>query len=299
MKTKNIFKQLSILAFTAFIFSSCEDVVHVDLNDEDVDLVAVEAYISTKAEDNVYVKIERTTEIDDTTGNPVVSNAVVKLSDDAATPNSVTLEEQGTSGIYLLPEGTSYPGVTGRTYTLIIITTDGTVITAEEYLSEIATLDTVKINLSDELDYEYLGVYVCAQEPPGEGNYYKWDIYVNGEMLNDTEDLMFESDELVDGNYIDNFLILLDSEDNEEDKKLHTGDTVVVEQLSISEAVYDFYKGMDNQASSGSFMGVPSANVPSNLNSSNGERVVGLFSARDISTGNTVIIDDSNYTPME
>nr|WP_320022990.1 DUF4249 domain-containing protein [uncultured Draconibacterium sp.] len=299
MKTAQIIKGIIIILFAIVAFTSCEDVVDVKLDGEDIDLIAVEAYINTKAENNVYVKLERTLAVNQTTQNPVISNAVVQLSDNAATPNTVTLEEQGNTGIYLLPAETSYPGVTGRTYTLTITTPGGTVITGEEYLQEIETLDSVKVNLSDRGNYEYLGIYINSQETPGLGNYYKWDIYINGEFLNDGEDLAFASDELVDGNYIYDMLILLDWEDEEEDKILHQGDTIVVEQLSISEAAYEFYWGLDDQAWAGGPFSVPPANVPSNLTSSDGKRILGLFSARDISVGNTVIIDDSNFTPLK
>nr|WP_319997415.1 DUF4249 domain-containing protein [uncultured Draconibacterium sp.] len=299
MKTAQIIKGIIILLFAIVAFTSCEDVVDVKLDGEDIDLIAVEAYINTKTENNVYVKLERTLAVNQTTQNPVISNAVVQLSDNAATPNTVALEEQGNTGIYLLPAETSYPGVTGRTYTLTITTPDGTVITGEEYLQEIETLDSVKVNLSDRGNYEYLGIYINSQETPGLGNYYKWDIYINGEFLNDGEDLAFASDELVDGNYIYDMLILLDWEDEEEDKILHQGDTIVVEQLSISEAAYEFYWGLDDQAWAGGPFSVPPANVPSNLTSSDGKRILGLFSARDISVGNTVIIDDSNFTPLK
>ena len=299
MKTAQIIKGIIIILFAIVAFTSCEDVVDVKLDSEDIDLIAVEAYINTKTENNVYVKLERTLAVNQTTQNPVISNAEVQLSDNAATPNTVTLEEQGNTGIYLLPAETSYPGVTGRTYTLTITTPDGTVITGEEYLQEIETLDSVKVNLSDRGNYEYLGIYINSQETPGLGNYYKWDIYINGEFLNDGEDLAFASDELVDGNYIYDMLILLDWEDEEEDKILHQGDTIVVEQLSISKAAYEFYWGLDDQAWAGGPFSVPPANVPSNLTSSDGKRILGLFSARDISVGNTVIIDDSNFTPLK
>ncbi|WP_372651859.1 DUF4249 domain-containing protein [Draconibacterium sp.] len=298
MKTAQIIKGIIILLFAIVAFTACEDVVEVELNDEDIDLIAVEAYINTKAENNVYVKLERTLAVNQTAQNPVISNAIVQLSDNADSPNTVTLEEQGTTGIYMLPAGTNYPGVTGRIYTLTITTPDGTVITGDEYLQEVETLDTVKVNLSDRGNYEYLGIYINSQETPGLGHYYKWDIYLNGELLNDGEDLAFASDELVDGNYIYDMLVLLDWEDEEEDKILHLGDTVVVEQLSISEAAYEFYWGLSDQAWAGGPFSVPPANVPSNLTSSNGKRILGLFSARDISVGNTVIIDDSNFTPL-
>ena len=224
--------------------------------------------------------------------------ATVSLSDDADTPNTVNLEEHESTGIYLLPEGMTYPGVPGRTYTLTITTPDGTIITGEEYLQGVEPLDTVKVNLSDRGDYEYLGIYINSQETPGLGHYYKWDIYINGEFLYNSEDLAFASDELVDGNYIYDMLIYLDWEEEEEDKILHPGDTIVVEQLSISEKAYDFYWAMSDQAWAGGPFSVPPANVPGNLSSTNGKRILGLFSARDISVGNTIVIDDSNFTPL-
>ena len=122
MKTAQIIKGIIILLFAIVAFTACEDVVEVELNDEDIDLIAVEAYINTKAENNVYVKLERTLAVNQTAQNPVISNAVVQLSDNADSPNTVTLEEQGTTGIYMLPAGTNYPGVAGRTYTLTITT---------------------------------------------------------------------------------------------------------------------------------------------------------------------------------
>ncbi|WP_297089881.1 DUF4249 domain-containing protein [uncultured Draconibacterium sp.] len=298
MKTAQLLKALIIIIFVILALASCEDVVDVNLNDEDIDLISVEAYINTNIENNVYVKLERTLPVNQTAQNPAISNAQVMLTDDAATPNTIILQEQGASGIYLLPEDVTYPGVPGRTYTLTVTTSDGTVITAQEYLQQVENLDTVKVNLSDRGNFEYLGVYINSQETPGLGHYYKWDIYINGNLLYSGEDLAFASDELVDGNYIYDMLIMLDWEDEEEDKILHTGDTVVVHQLSISEEAYKFYWGMSDQAWAGGPFSVPPANIPGNLNSSDGKRVLGLFSARDISVGNPVIIDESNYTPV-
>jgi hypothetical protein len=296
---KNIIKNIALFSVLIFSLVSCEDVVDIDLNEEDVDLIAVEAYISTKTEDNVYVKIQETTEIDDTTENPAINNATVQLSDDASTPNTITLEEDGATGIYLLPEGSTYPGVTGRTYTLTITTTDGTVISANDYLKEVPEIDTAKINLYSMMGDEYLGIFISTKETEGDGDYYKWNISINNEMLTDIEDLIFESDDLVDGNYISDLMLLLDWDDDEDEKNLHMGDTVFVEQLSISEAAYDFYSALSDQGSSGTMFSVPAANVPSNLTSSDGKRVLGIFSARDVSVSNTIIIDESNYTLLE
>ena len=298
MKKTYLYRAILLSLLTAFILASCEDVVEVNLNDEDIDLVAVEAYLDTRSSDNVFVKIEKTLRVNQAESNPPVNNALVEISDNQAVPNTVVLEEQGNTGIYKLPENTTYEAVPGRTYQLSITTEEGVVISASEYLQEVETLDETRINLSARGDYEFLAVFINSQETPGKGNYYKWDIYINNELLYESEYLSFASDELVDGNYIYDFEILTDFEEKEEDKILHRGDTIRVEQLSISKASYDFYFALINQAFSGSPFSVPPANVPSNLISSDGKRVLGLFSARDISVGESVVIDDNNYEPL-
>ena len=119
--------------------------------------------------------------------------------------------------------------------------------------------------------------------------------------------MAFANDELVDGNYIYDMEIFTDFYDDEEidedgseisDKVLYMGDTIQVVQSSISRSAYNFYLGMQNQAFSGSPFSVPPANLPGNLNSNNDKKVLGLFSARDVSASNTVIIDSTNYTPL-
>lgn len=298
MKSQFKIKILITLSIIALLFSSCEDVVTVDLDESDVDLVSVEAYINTKADDNVYVKLQRSLPVDDSEANPPIHDAVVQITDDMNIPNTVILTEYQNTGIYILPPNVKYPGATGRTYSLNITLSDGVVITASEYLNHVEPLDSVKVNLSARGDYEFLAVFINSQETPGLGDFYKWDIYINGNLLYESENIVIANDELVDGNYISDFEIFTDYAMDDGDKIIFEGDTVTVEQLSISEAAYDFYYGMMNQAFAGSPFSVPPANVPSNLTSSDGKRVLGIFSARDISKGNPVIVSDDNFQPL-
>jgi hypothetical protein len=299
MKTININKILPIFLFV-LLFSACEDVVDVEIKDEDINLISVEAYLTTKPTDNIYVKLEKTLPVNTASGNPAVSNAIVEISDNEPNPNKVVLEEKDNSGIYQLPENMIYEAVPGRTYQLSITTTEGVVITAEEYLQKVETLDSTKIHLSARGNFDFLAVYINSQETPGIGHFYKWDIFINGELLNESQNMSFVNDELVDGNYVYDFEIYTDFGDpnDEEDRNFHFGDTVYVEQLSISQNAYDFYFGMVNQAFAGGPFSVPPANLNSNLSASDGKRVLGLFSVRDVSPGNTIIIDSTNYTPL-
>ncbi len=289
---------LVALSFLTLFFSSCEDVVQVTLDDSDLDLVSVEAYINTKASDNIYVKLERTLPVDQTEANPPVNGALVQLSDDLETPRVVTLKEYNSTGTYFLPQNTEYKAEPGRTYTLKITLPDGVEITASDYLREVEPLDSVKVNLSARGSYEFLAVFINAPNYPSAVQYYKWDIFVNGNMLYESQRMVIANDELVDGKYIYDFEIFTDFAIDESDKIMFAGDTVTVEQLSISRAAYDFYVGMINQAFTGSPFSVPPANVPGNLTSSNGKKVLGIFSARDVSKGNAVIISDDNFKPL-
>lgn len=290
-------KTLNITIWVSFLIialSACEDVVDVNLNDEDLNLVVIEAYLTSKPKNNISVRLERSIEVDDTNDNPVINNAIVQITDNASPINSAILEEQDSSGIYLLPDSINYPGIIGRTYTLTITLTDGTIITADEYLNEVANIDTIKVNSYQMMGMLYHGLFYSAQEPEGSGDYYKWNIYINGEQLSDNDYLLYASDELIDGNYISNDMLLLDYGD-EEDYDLHIGDTIIVEMLSLTETIYEFYQAIDDQGYSGGMFSVPAANVPSNLTANDGSIVLGLFSVSDVSVSNTIIIEQSNF----
>lgn len=298
MKTIQFDKIFFFALILVLALSSCEDVVEVNISDEDLDLISVEAYITTNYSNNILVKLKKSLPIDNTQENPPIHNAVVEISDNEPDPNTVLLKEYEQSGIYLLPGNTYYEAIPGRTYKLKITTQDGIIITGEEYLQKVEKLDTVRVNLSPIGDYKYLAIYINSQETPGKGNFYKWEIYVNNRMLYGSDKLTFASDELVNGNYIYDLELFVDWFDEDEDKVLLVGDTVQVQQLSITSAAYDFYLGMQNQAFSGSPFSVPPANISNNLSSNNNKRVLGIFSARDVSIGNKVIIDSTNFTPM-
>lgn len=300
MKRLNLNTITILLLLSTLLFSACEDVVDVDINDEDIDLYSVEAYLTTKPSDNIRVKLEKTLPVNTADQNPSISNAIIEISDNEPAQNKVILEEIDNSGIYKLPENITYEAVPGRTYQLSITTIDGVVINAQEYLQKGETLDSTKIQLSARGNYEYLAVYINSQETPGLGHYYKWDIFINGELLNESEYLSFVNDELVDGNYVYDFEIYTDFGDpnDETDRNLFFGDTVYVEQLTISRNAYEFYTGMVNQAFAGGPFSVPPANLASNFSASDGKRVLGIFSVRDVSVGNTIVIDSTNYTPL-
>lgn len=284
---------LTLIAFIGTM-SSCEDVIDVKLNEENLNLVGVEAYITTQDEPTVF--LYKTLQVDQDEDYPGIGNAVVIIADDATPPNQVTLvEDASKKGFYQVAPTESYLGVAGREYTLTIQTPELT-ITAKDKLNGVEPIDSIAVFPSMRGDKLFLAVFTYGEEPQGIGDFYKWDVFVNDTLIHDADRLAIASDEWVDGNYISGLEIYTDFHDIDKsatDRTLNLNDTVYVKQTSISGSSYKFYFQMLNQSSTGSLFSVPPANIRSNFTSSDGKPVLGVFAARDISVSNKVVIDQS------
>jgi hypothetical protein len=281
---------LLFLLISTVLLSSCEDVIEVKLNDENLNLFGVEASISTQEEPTVF--LYKTLKVDQDEAYPGVSGAVVILSDNATPVNSVTLVEDATrKGFYRWPQNSNYRGVAGREYTLTI-RTQGVTLTAKDKLSKVEPIDSIQVFPSMRGNKIFLGVFSYGRETPGLGNFYKWDVFINDTLIYESDRLAIASDEFVDGNYISKLEIYTDFHDPKkpEERKINLNDKIYIQQTSISEFAYNFYFQMINQGSTGSLFSVPSANIKSNFSSSDGKPVLGLFIARDVSASNSVVI---------
>jgi len=282
---------LSIL-LSSVLFTSCEDVIDVRLNDENLNLIGVEASITTLDEPSVF--LYKTLQVNQDMEYPGISGAAVTISDDASPANSITLvEDQQRKGFYSVPENASFKGISGREYTLSI-QTGGVTLTAKDQLSKVEPIDSIKVFPSMRGNKIFLGIFTYGRETKGPGNFYKWDVYVNDTLINDADRLSVASDEFVDGNYISQLEIYTDFHDLNKaatDRVLNLNDTIQVKQTSISRAAYTFYFQMINQSTTGGLFSVPPANIKSNIISSDGKPVLGLFTARDVSLSNKVIVD--------
>ncbi|MBN1822287.1 MAG: DUF4249 family protein [Prolixibacteraceae bacterium] len=217
-----------ILVLVIFIFTSCEDVIEVKLSDEEVDLYAIEAKITT--DDNPYVFMYKGIRVDNDQAYPGVSGAVVTISDNSQPQKSLILQEDSNvPGFYTVPEGENYIGETGKEYT-ITIEHDGITLSATDILNRVEPIDSIQVRSSLRGEKQFLGVFTYGKETPGIGNFYKWDIYVNDSLLNSAEYMMVASDELVDGNYVYSFEIFTDFHDPNDDSEriLNYMDTVLV-----------------------------------------------------------------------
>ena len=285
-----VFGLLTFIGFS-ILFTSCEDVIDVKLSDENLNLIGCEASITTQEQPNVF--LYKSLRVNEDVAYPGISGAVVTLSDDATPANLITLQENSSKpGHYSVPEGKSYLGIAGREYTVTIKTTDLT-LTAKDKLAKVEPIDSMVVEPSLRGNKRFLGIFTYGKEPKGLGNYYKWDVYVNDTLIHDADRISIASDEFVDGNYISKLEVFTDFYDTSkpEDRLLRLKDTIQVRQTSISEFVYNYYFQVVNQSSTGGLFSVPPANIKSNFTSSDGKPVLGLFTARDVSSSKQVVID--------
>ena len=287
MKAKHIFILISLLV----LMNSCEDVIDIRLSDQDIGLYAVEAKITTQ--DNPWVYLYKTQPVNSADPYRGISNAAVIISDDSQPPKAIQLVEDSTlPGLYVPAEGTSYPGEINKTYT-VTVTTGHSTLTASDRLTRVEPVDSMQVHSSLRGDHRFLGIFIYGNETPGTGNYYKWDIYINNELLGGSEYLAIASDEQVDGNYIKGFEIFTDFYNLEEpeNRLLNLGDTIQVKQTSISRFAWQYYYQVFEQGQTGGLFSVPPANIQGNFVSDDGRKVLGLFTAHDVSATNMVVID--------
>ncbi len=266
------------IASTLLILSSCQDVVDLKVPDGDIQLV-VDGWF-TDQEGEKQVLLSTTANYFDQTQPPAVGNALVVLYDDYGAVD--TLEEK-TPGQYV----TDSQGVAGRTYHIYIRTPEG-----EEYesnpetLIEVPEITAIHSEFKEESVFEEEGYYVSIDtyEPEGIGNYYRWKQYRNGEFMNNPLDLIYASDEFVDGNPILGFEI--------NTEPLELGDQYLVQQLSISKEAYDFFTQLQTQTA---FVGFLFDSPPAALNGNirpveaGGKKALGYFGVSAVAEKEIVI----------
>lgn len=294
-KKTSCFGLIFLISFllSTVLFTSCEDVIDVKLNEENLNLIGVEASITTMNEPTVF--LYKTLHVDQDIEYPGISGAVINITDNASPAKQITLvEDQQKKGLYRVPLNSSYLGVTGREYTLTI-ETEGNTLSAKDKLSKVEPIDSIQVFPSMRGNKLFLGVFTYGKEPLGIGSYYKWDVYVNDTLQHESDRMAIASDEFVDGNYVSGLEIYTDFYDTKkpEDRKLKLNDTIYVKQTSISKFAYFYYFQMINQGGTGSLFSVPSANIKSNFTSRDGKPVLGLFTAKDVSVSNKVVIDQA------
>lgn len=252
-----------------WIFSACEKVIDVDLN-EAAQALVIEGNLSRYPE-MAEVKISKTSSYfnNEAPGESVTGASVVieKIGGE-----SYSLAEVG-NGIYRTRRVNL---VDNSTYKLTV-ETGGETYTASSVLNPTVRIDSLSYYYEDRFSFFDDGYVVQTYftDPAGVKNYYRIKVIINGELQNDIDNLYVFNDRFVDGQQLEISMREIDFSVN---------DTVVVQLISLDKAVYDFYNTFRELLYNNPGSAAP-ANPETNL--SNG--ALGYFSAYSFNLKSIII----------
>ncbi len=248
---------------------SCMEIVEIPINEEPQKIM-----IEGRIHDGpgpYQVNVRTTTEIYATGDFPAVENAMVTISDDLGTVDTLL---EVAPGVY---ETSLIQGAIGRSYSLDVKTGDKQYSASAE-MKRVNPIDTLLYVYLDTIPFLDTGYYVIAvaQEAAGLGDYYRFLFYQNDSLYDDPNDIWYTDDRLADGN-LAFFQFPYD---------VQLGDTVRIDVWSIEKPEYDYYYSLQSQANSaGNPFGSPPDNVKGNI--SNG--ALGFFGANAIRSSSVII----------
>lgn len=257
---------------------SCIDIIDLDLDTGRTHLV-VFGWI-TNEHKPYEIRLSESNGYSDQSGYPVVSGAEVFVTDELG--NRHQFIEQSGSGRYL-SDPNSFIGSPGSTYQLTVLYEDNEYISSSELMPHLGTADEAFINfIADPADFnvdpqdENYFVSAFVDDNPQEDNFYRWKIYVNGELRNRPEELVLFDDEFTNGNRFkfDAGNVLFTE-----------NDIPYFEHMSLSKGAYDYYNNVKSLISNSTLSprvipGIVEGNI-SNVDNPD-ELVLGYFGASEV-----------------
>jgi hypothetical protein len=264
MKTTLIFFSLIIL------LTSCESVIEIELDYMKPKLV-IEGVIND-FDNQCIIKLSKTTDYFNRTTNPMVSDAVITITDNAGTVINFNEIEPGN---YL---GENVQAKSSINYSLSILS-EGKLYVAEATIPQKVIIDSLTCLYNPEsIFYEVGYVVSCHFSDPEESrNFYRLKTY----NINDKSKAKYSKD------------LYNDDVNNGKNVELtwsydvyQQSDTVVVELYSLDEKTYDYYKTLFPISGGAEMM---SFTTPANPNTNISNGALGYFGAYTISR-DTIII---------
>lgn len=230
MKT---FKKI-ILAIVVIAFTSCEDVVDVEVQDGPTRLV-VEASLNwekgTAGNEQTIRLSESSPFFSKGTVTEVTGASVVVTNDTSG--DEFVFADQG-NGEYL---STTFEPVLGQSYSLRI-EHDGEIYTATETMTPVTDITDIFQKREEGFNDEELEVHIVFTDPEEEGNNYLFKFQREGDLLPGLE---VGEDRFLNGNEIDWWYEIEEDED-ENIEPFQPGDVLQIEMYGISRPYYDYIK---------------------------------------------------------
>jgi hypothetical protein len=234
-----------------FTFSSCTEIITLDLNSSDPQIV-VEASVPTS--ERAVVKLTKSINFDHDNIFPPVENAIITLSDNIGNSEVLT---QRKPGIYT---SNSIVGLVGRSYSLSIVSGENTIASTCSIPNKVR-FDSLRLSQSFGYSRTAFGgktkvdtLYQLTarfNDPISETNYYRFVEYKNGVS---TGSIYIFDDRLTNGKTVERNLFNLS-------RKLSIGDTVTVEMQCIQKEVYEYFNSFGNNRMGSSTPANPYTNL--------------------------------------
>jgi len=259
-----------LLFIGAQFIQGCTEIIDFDLKDGKINKVVVEGGITTEKKSHM-IKLTKSANYYLNRQADKVQGAKVSITCENETYNL----KESEPGIYLTDKNVE--GQIGKTYTLNI-EVGNEHYEAKETINRLVPLDSITFKYFDQpytiyshgeekTSIGYYKIFFFGQEPSSLGNkvgdFYLWDLYINDKIQTDSlREKVFESDELVDNNYIHDWDIFwIPESDLSGDSSL-----ITVKMQSISKGYYDYIiAAMLETTWKGSPFDGPPANVPCNI----------------------------------
>lgn len=285
------------ISIAALLFTSCEDVIEVEIEEGTVQL-AVDAFLTSKADTQKIILLQTKQFFDEAAQSAVIADSVWVVDD---LNNKYTFIADENNGVYKWYD--SILVHENRTYTLNIAHA-GELYTAESHANSVPVIDSINWEYVPKGIGQDNGTYApefVARDLVGQLDYYYIRNAKNGKFksgrdaINICIDGTFSSEAQWDGNlFIPPYSTFsaIDFEDS-----LGIGDTITYEILRISDKTYNFWFEVLNQGVAGgigALFATPTSNVRTNIVSSSADvskTAVGWFSASMVSSYSQEIFD--------
>lgn len=264
------FTKIALAFLVSILVISCEDPIDVELDTGET-LLVVDGWITDQPGPHS-ISLSTTSPYFNDQAAPRKSGAEISVTDSEGNVENFT---EKSAGVYESSE--DFVGVVGQKY-FLNIQLGNEVYEAETEIRRPAQIDSLTQAYKEKTMMNKEGIYVqyFGPEAEGTGDFYRFRILRNGQLLNKPTDLIVVQDRLSDGVYF--------RETQFHSEPFEVSDRIVIENWSITEDAYFFYSEMRDQISNGGMFADPIANIRTNIKSAPGNslKAVGYFGAASV-----------------
>lgn len=290
---KIILPTLALIAL-ALSFSSCEDVIDLEVQDA-VEQLVIDGWLTNKAEDQ-YINLSLTQPYFDNSPVKTVSGAEVIVYEADSTAHPFT--DMGDGSYLLNKEDTGFLEENGQYILYVKYRNDE--FAAISKLNRVPPIDSIAYEffefpfaVDDSTESEGYFAEFYARDPEGEGDVYWIRTTKNGTLINDPGQISLAYDAgFSPGSRSDGLLFILPIRQSINDGLYQHNDSIHVELWSITPDAYFYLQLVRQESANGGIFATPPANIPTNIfnvdeNSSN--KALGFFGISSVSDFSTVL----------